>query len=101
MTVETWAALIAFGIGMAILLAVIRLERRVQTMEYKLLALLRHFELAPPLARVPSDRVKQIAADPHKKIEAIRAFREETGLGLKEAKAVIEEVIASQGVDRA
>jgi ribosomal protein L7/L12 len=79
---EAWIVSIAFGIGVGLLL-------------------LRHFELAPPLAHEPSERVKQIAANPRKKIEAIRAFREETGLGLKEAKAIIEEVIANQGMNRA
>jgi ribosomal protein L7/L12 len=40
----------------------------------------------PPL----SDRVKELASDPSRKIEAIKAYREETGAGLAEAKAAVE-----------
>src|SRR5262249_326593 len=42
--------------------------------------------LGPPL----SDRVKQLASDPVRKIEAIEVYREETGAGLAEAKEAIE-----------
>lgn len=37
-----------------------------------------------------SDRVKEIAQDPSRKIEAIRVYREETGCGLAEAKDAVE-----------
>jgi ribosomal protein L7/L12 len=44
-----------------------------------------------PAEPVPlSDRVKEAARDPARKIEAIRLLREETGLGLAEAKAAVE-----------
>src|SRR5947209_6751832 len=36
-----------------------------------------------------SDRVKQLARDPLGKIEAIKVYREETGMGLAEAKEAI------------
>jgi ribosomal protein L7/L12 len=45
----------------------------------------------PPL----SQRVIEIASDPGRKISAIKAYREETGLGLKEAKDAVEAWIAS------
>jgi ribosomal protein L7/L12 len=44
-----------------------------------------------------SDRVKEIASDPSRKIEAIKVHREETGAGLKEAKDAVESWMASQG----
>jgi Ribosomal protein L7/L12 C-terminal domain len=44
----------------------------------------------------PSDRVREIARDPSRKIEAIKVYREETGLGLAEAKEVVENYIDSQ-----
>ena len=44
-----------------------------------------------------SQRVKDIAGDPARKIEAIKAYREETGAGLKDAKDAIENWIASPG----
>lgn len=43
-----------------------------------------------------SDRVKELAADPARKIEAIRTYREETGSDLATAKAAVELYIASQ-----
>jgi hypothetical protein len=43
----------------------------------------------------PSDRVKEIARDPARKIEAIQVYREETGAGLAEAKEVVEAYITS------
>ena len=43
-----------------------------------------------------SDRVKQLAGDPARKIEAIQAYREETGAGLAEAKEAIETFINSK-----
>jgi ribosomal protein L7/L12 len=45
----------------------------------------------PPLSR----HVMEIASDPGRKISAIKAYREETGLGLKEAKDAVEAWIAS------
>jgi hypothetical protein len=38
---------------------------------------------------VPSERVRALAADPNGRIEAMRAFREETGVNVKVAQAVI------------
>jgi hypothetical protein len=42
-----------------------------------------------------SDRVKELARDPARKIEAIKVYREETGAGLAEAKAAVEAYIAN------
>ena len=42
-----------------------------------------------------SDRVKELARDPGRKIEAIKVHREETGAGLAEAKTAVEAYIAS------
>jgi hypothetical protein len=40
----------------------------------------------PPL----SDRVKELASDPTKKIEAIKVYRAETGTDLAQAKAAVD-----------
>ncbi|MBI1324115.1 hypothetical protein GC170_13145 [bacterium] len=45
----------------------------------------------PPL----SDRCKEAARDPARKIEAIKIYREETGLGLRDAKNAVEAFIAN------
>lgn len=39
-----------------------------------------------------SGLVRELAKDPARKIEAIRTLREETGLGLAEAKRIVEEL---------
>ena len=49
----------------------------------------------PAGAYLVSDRVRALAADPSRKIEAIRLLQEDSGLGLAEAKAAIEELIRS------
>lgn len=61
--------------------------------ERKLDALLKHQDV-PPLPAM-SDEVKRLARDPPAKIAALKLHREETGLGLAEAKADVEEFIKS------
>jgi ribosomal protein L7/L12 len=39
-----------------------------------------------------SDRVRELAKDSSRKIEAIKVLREETGLGLAESKRVVEQL---------
>ena len=63
---------------------------RIRGIERKLNALLRHNGVDPTLGLPLSDRVKQIAADPVLKIEAIKIYREETGASLAEAKEAVE-----------
>lgn len=64
---------------------------RFRGIERKLNALLLHEGVDPRESGFPlSDRVKEIAADPHRKIEAIKVYREETGAGLAEAKEAVE-----------
>lgn len=77
--------------GMAILIVVVRtysqtvrLERTVGQIAIKL-----GIDVNQP--PVMSDRVKEIARDPDRKIEAIKAYREETGAGLAEAKTAVEQ----------
>ena len=73
------------------LISWINTNSRLQNIERKLNALIRHHGVDPTQGRLPlSDRVKQLAADPASKIEAIKAYREETGAGLAEAKEAVE-----------
>ena len=67
---------------------------RLRGIERKLNALLRHQGVDPRQGLIVSDRVKQLATDPARKIDAIIAYREETGAGLAEAKEVVEAVLA-------
>ena len=65
-------------------------KARVGRIERKLNALLRHHNVDP--SPLPSDRVKQLA-NSARKIEAIKVYREETGVGLAEAKEAVEAYI--------
>ena len=87
-------------VTIGVLATLASIARRLRSVEYKLLAVLRHVELVPRLQHEPSERVRQIAADPKRKIEAIKVLREESGLELKEAKKIIEELTATQGFTR-
>ncbi len=69
------------------------LTDRVGRIERKLNALLRHHGVDPTRGLPLSERVKQLAGDPARKIEAIKVYREETGAGLAEAKEAVEAYI--------
>lgn len=64
--------------------------------ERKLNLLLRHSGVDPLQGLPLSERVRQIASDPAQKIPAIKAYREETGAGLAEAKEAVEAFINSK-----
>jgi ribosomal protein L7/L12 len=87
-----------FSVGTPILLIVLcfslfRSERRLAALERNLGALLRHLNVDPTAAAgPPSDRVKALAADPKRKIDAIRLYRRETGADLRQAKAMVESI---------
>jgi hypothetical protein len=67
-----------------------QMAKRLERVESKLNSLLRHFNIDLTQDRPLSDRVKEIARDPKRKIEAIKVCREETGMGLAEAKEAVE-----------
>lgn len=50
--------------------------------------------MLPPL----SDDLKIIAQDPSRKLEAVKAYKDQTGVGLADAKRAVEEYIACLGV---
>ena len=68
----------------------VSMQSRLGRLEHRLNLLLRHFNLEPTAGTELSDRVKNLADDPSRKIEAIKVHREETGVGLAEAKAAVE-----------
>lgn len=68
-----------------------RLERKINRLELSLNLILNRMEIELPSQL--SERIQQIALDPQRKIEAIKLYREETKVGLREAKEAIEEFI--------
>jgi ribosomal protein L7/L12 len=70
-----------------------RLERKIKRIELSLSLILNRMEIEVPSQHQLSDRVKQVALDPYRKIEAIKLYRAETQSGLREAKEAIEEFL--------
>ena len=68
--------------------------RRVQELERKLNLVLTHLGIDPSARIAPSSQVINLASDPRQRIAAIKAYRTQTGAGLKEAVAVIDEITA-------
>ena len=64
-------------------------ERRVRTIEHRLALLLHHFGIDPAAHLPASERVRQLAADPSKRLQAVRQYCKETGADLKTAATVI------------
>ena len=65
--------------------------------ERKLDALMQHQGGSLPPQGEMSDEVRQLARDPARKIEAIKLHREQTGLGLAEAKSDVEDYLKTVG----
>jgi hypothetical protein len=87
---------LAISVLMVVLIFHASMTARLRGIERKLNALLRHHGVDPTQGLPLSDRVRQLAADPSTKIEAIKVYREETGAGLAEAKEVIEAFVAGR-----
>jgi hypothetical protein len=68
---------------------------RLRRIEHKLDLILTHLGLdyTPP----PKAAWQELATDPARKIAAIKAYREQHGVGLAEAKRAVEEYIQSGG----
>jgi ribosomal protein L7/L12 len=95
---------LAFLLVASAIAAFFRQIQRLQDVERKLNLVLAHLGVEPTAAVPPSSLVIRLARDPQQRIAAIKAYREQTGAGLKEAAAVIEKIAAgaraSQSLDR-
>lgn len=90
------------GLGVIVVLAVLYPERQagsirrdVARVDRKLNLILQQLNISFDEFAVLSDRVKELARDPSRKIEAIKVYRDETGAGLAEAKETVEAFIRS------
>ncbi len=70
-------------------------KKRIARIEHKVNLLLRHSGIDLLEGLPLSDRVKELARDPARKIEAIKVYRQETGAGLAEAKEAVEAYLHS------
>lgn len=69
-----------------------RIRQRLDRSEAKMDALLKHLGAEWGKFQQPSEQVRVLARTPGARIQAIKAYREQTGLGLKEAQDVIEKL---------
>lgn len=69
--------------------------RRIQELERKLNLVLTHLGIDSDARVAPSSHVMSLGADPRQRIEAIKAYREQTGASLEVAAAVIDEIAAN------
>jgi len=81
-------ALAYFFLFLTVLIIIFYIDLTVKRHERKLK---RRMEIEFP-SRL-SERVKQMALDPDRKIEAIKLYREETNASLKEAKEAVEDFL--------
>ncbi|HEY3784627.1 MAG TPA: hypothetical protein VGL55_05055 [Steroidobacteraceae bacterium] len=72
-----------------------RIERRLRGQDHKLDLLLPQAGIDPSRPTEPFERVKTLAQQPAQRIEAIRAYRQETGAELRTAVAVIDSLKSS------
>jgi ribosomal protein L7/L12 len=66
--------------------------RRLQDIEHKLNLVLAHLDIDPTALIAPSNHVIALATDPLQRIAAIKAYRQQTGAGLKDAVAMINKI---------
>lgn len=74
-----------------------RSEARLHNVELRLARLLKHVGFDADAKLPASEEVKSLAGTPGGKIAAIKAYREQTGAGLKEAKEEVERLMRSGG----
>jgi ribosomal protein L7/L12 len=74
-----------------------RLNRRVNTLEVRLEKLLLHVGFVADPNPPATDDVAVLARTPGAKIAAIKAYRKQTGAGLRESKAVVERLMEKGG----
>jgi ribosomal protein L7/L12 len=74
-----------------------RTERRLRALEAKYQRLARHAGLDSADASEPSAEVQLLARTPGQKIAAIKLYREQSGVGLRQAKEVVDRIEAAGG----
>jgi hypothetical protein len=89
---ESWIFSAIVYAGVMLMIAAVEMrsskaERRIRAIEQKLGLLLQHFGIDPNIP--PSEQVRQLAADPSKKLRAIRLYCKETGADIRTSAAVI------------
>ena len=80
-----------------IYLAIGRIERKQTDIEQRIDSISRHLGLLAEAGSEPSAKVKSLASDPDRYIEALRTYRAETGSDFKQAQRVIKSLPSAGG----
>jgi ribosomal protein L7/L12 len=94
---ETFSNLLIFVAIFSVLMTLYLLSKQLAAVDRKVTRIANHLGIDPMATLALSDRVKELARDPARKIEAIKIYREETGVGLAEAKEAVEAYQRSLG----
>jgi len=89
---ENLVWLFFFGLGVLMLRQLTSIARSLQSTEAMMKRLLSYEGVEWEAEVEPSERVKALASNKRTRIAAIKAYREQSGLGLREAKAVVDEI---------
>ena len=93
---ETYLWIFFLFIALLALKPLASILRSLQSTEAMMKRLLAHQGIHWEVATEPSAKVKELTRSVGNEIAAIKAYREQTGLGLKEAKTVVEELSRSK-----
>lgn len=85
-TMFYWSALILLAL---VLMQLWRVEAALAKLSDTQYRIVRKLDIDLDRLDPPSDEVRQLAKQPGKEIEAIRAYRKQTGVGLKQARTEI------------
>lgn len=81
---------LAIGFAVAVLLKLQEINTRCRKIELQFASLLMQIGVAVPKFPLPSAEVSALIAQPQQHVDAIKLYRQQTGLGLKEAAEAIE-----------
>ena len=86
---------LSIGLLVLVVIPIFTMQQRIRRVERMLLAVMDHLGLDAASYPKPSALVRDLASDPTRKLAAIKAYRQQTGLGLAEANAAIEKLIST------
>jgi len=91
------AEFLPYVAGVLLVLIWVRVEmiaKHVAVIQEDIAKTTRAFGLSAPLSAEPSERVKQMAADPRKTIEALKTYRQESGADIRQALLILKRLRA-------
>ena len=93
---ETYVWLLVIAFGLVVLMQLARILQSLQSTEAMMKRFLSRNGVEWEAAIEPSAKVRELAQNAKTYVAAIKAYREQTGLGLREAKAVVDELSRSR-----